>query len=187
MCLHNRMQLKPDIPKQFVQDSIPDCMNGADESEVLVTPIGCKDITMIPCFPGDVRCFPLYVVCHFEVGYILGIRYLKFCRNGQHLANCSSFVCAHHFKCPYSYCIPWGYRCDGKQDCPYGEDEEQCGTMTCAKLLRCKHSNICVHIADTCDEKFDCPEGEDELFCDLPICPNNCSCLHYALMKKMLC
>ena len=33
-------------------------------------------------------------------------------------------------KCPDSYCIPLVYQCDGKWDCPNGEDEVECGELS---------------------------------------------------------
>ncbi len=77
--------------------------------------------------------------------------------------------------------MPWGYRCDGKPDCPHGEDEKGCHEKNCHNLLKCKESIVCVHVTDTCNGRADCPLGEDELFCDLPVCPDGCTCLHYAM------
>ena len=34
-------------------------------------------------------------------------------------------VCNMRFKCELAYCIPWNYVCNGRWDCPNGEDENQ--------------------------------------------------------------
>ncbi len=97
------------------------------------------------------------------------------------LGDCKTFECPNHLKCADTYCVPWGYRCDGKPDCPHAEDEKSCLDKNCHNLLKCKESIVCVHVTDTCNGRADCPLGEDELFCDLPVCPDGCTCLHYAM------
>ncbi len=71
---------------------------------------------------------------------IAHVFYLKPCRNGKHLANCSAATCPHHFKCSSSYCIPIRYTYDGKQDCPVGDDEQNCHNRTCQGQFKCKSS-----------------------------------------------
>ncbi|XP_030850189.1 G-protein coupled receptor GRL101-like [Strongylocentrotus purpuratus] len=57
-----------------------------------------------------------------EYGFFTG------CRDVTHLRACGNFECPESYlKCPSSYCIPLRYRCDGKMDCPSGEDEAFCG------------------------------------------------------------
>ena len=74
-----------------------------------------------------------------------------------------------------------GYVCDGKQDCPMGDDEGQCNNQQCHHMLRCKDHSTCVHYFDVCNEVLDCPHGDDELYCDLPQCPANCTCHHHVI------
>ena len=92
-----------------------------------------------------------------------------------------------HFKCPDSYCVPWGYICDGKWDCPYGYDESHhfsCGPhRICDGMFKCKYSQICLHLGDVCDGYSDCPSKDDEFLCDIkvPPCINGCQCLNLAI------
>ncbi len=88
------------IPMLFVNDSIPDCHNGADEEDFFkerrhmdYTINTRSDISLLPCFPGDKICFPIFKLCLYEVNYYNGFRYLKTCRNGRHLANSVFFPC----------------------------------------------------------------------------------------------
>ena len=94
------------------------------------------------------------------------------CRNGGHLQSCKNFECNMKFKCAESYCIPWTYVCDGKWDCPEGDDELEnpaCGrNVNCIHMYRCrKTNNTCLHIGNVCDGINNCPLEDDKLFCDL--------------------
>ena len=82
-----------------------------------------------------------------------------------------------------SYCVPHHYVCDGKLDCPYGEDEDHC-LRTCPGMLRCRSSNVCVHKNYVGDNQTDCIETEDdEILQDLMPCreKGTCMCLGSAL------
>ncbi len=138
-------QINEYIPGVLEKDSIPDCFNGAEESadkatatENIICVGRCKSPTAIPCFSGDKHCFFLHELCIYELHDVLGPGFLKPCRNGKHLANCSAATCPHHFKCSSSYCIPIRYTCDGKQDCPVGNDEQNCHNRTCQGQFKCK-------------------------------------------------
>ena len=88
-----------------------------------------------------------------------------------------------HFKCPGYYCIPYSIVCNGKWECPWGTDEEQCQRNTCPGLFKCQKSVVCVTILSLCDGIEDCPLREDELFChpSIPKCPMYCNCLLYLI------
>ena len=92
------------------------------------------------------------------------------------------------FKCYDNYCIPWSYVCDGKWDCPKGEDELYISVCTrgldCVNMYHCrKTKHICLHLGNICDGHTDCPFCNDELLCELKIieCPSFCVCLLYAI------
>ncbi len=172
------------IPEALVNDSIPDCSSGEDESYYYVTRIDfhseskCPLDKNFPCFHGDTKCFSLDELCIYELQpFSKGI--LKYCRNGRHLANCTLFDCPSHFKCPGYYCIPWVMVCDGKYDCPYADDESlECADRSCSNMFKCKESSSCLHFLSVCDSAIDCPLGDDEKLCELPSCPWRCRCLH---------
>ncbi len=48
------------------------------------------------------------------------------------------------------YCIPWKYVCNGRQDCPLGDDEEACTEFHCDGLFKCLKTDVqfCVHYSD---------------------------------------
>ncbi|XP_060586516.1 uncharacterized protein LOC132742201 [Ruditapes philippinarum] len=70
-------------------------------------------------------------------GYIIG------CRSGMHLQNCDDFDCPRNtVKCPNSYCISLRFVCDGRFQCPGGQDEHNC---TCDS----KDRDIIIMIEDT--------------------------------------
>ena len=110
------------------------------------------------------------------------------CKTGSHIEQCQDFECNVHFKCPGYYCIPWGYICDGKWDCPDGCDESiihQCqGERTCTDMFKCKDSQICLHLEDICNNYSECPLGDDELLCELRggHCFLDCTCFQFAMM-----
>lgn len=64
-----------------------------------------------------------------------------------------------------SYCISYSNRCDGKFDCPLGDDENECiPELICPynSHYRCSDSGDCIEINQVCDDQVDCPGGEDE-------------------------
>ncbi|XP_053379720.1 uncharacterized protein LOC123526988 isoform X2 [Mercenaria mercenaria] len=96
--------------------------------EITVGPIVCSNdravITGKPfgkknnALNGQVRC----VFDIDSAGFVIGSR------SGQHLQECEHFSCpTNTVKCPGSFCLPVKFICDGKIQCPGGQDEEECG------------------------------------------------------------
>ena len=99
-----------------------------------------------------------------------------------HLYYCKEFECPSHFKCPESYCIPIRHICDSEQDCPFGEDEENCSILTCSGLFWCPVDKLCLSHIEICDGIIHCPlTKEDELFCNMNSCPKTCFCVGYGV------
>ncbi len=122
-------------------------------------------------------CFPMYKVCLFERDSI--DQALRYCPNGEHLQSCINHQCKSDFKCPQSYCIPTHYVCNGRADCPYGEDEQNC-SKSCPGLLRCRDDNVCVHPNYVGNGIVDClVSRDDEILKEIGKCPqgHNCHCL----------
>ena len=162
------------ISKELVNDLVSDC---PEEDEIISKQIvqvnanlECTNPNLLPCIPGHSRCYHFYDICIFRLNKN---NKLIPCRTGSHIQECEQFECNSHFKCPRYYCIPWGYICDGKWDCPNGYDEigkNRCYNNTnrkCKTMFRCKNSQLCLHVADFCDGYDDCPYNDDEILCNL--------------------
>ena len=110
------------------------------------------------------------------------------CTNGGHLENCRTFDCNQMFKCQKSYCVHWIYVCDGKWDCPQGDDElnnNVCsGEKNCQLMYKCRGFKLkCISIGNVCNGQVDCPFHDDEMHCAFKkvTCPQNCNCLTFAI------
>ena len=115
------------------------------------------------------------------------------CPNGRHLQYCKIFSCDILFKCLDNYCITWSYVCDGKWDCPKGEDELNISVcndkLPCISMYHCRNTkHICLHLGNMCNRHIDCPFGDDELLCEMKFieCPSFCVCLLYAIDCRAL-
>lgn len=91
---------------------------------------------------------------------------------------------ADQFECANSdTCIPSEFYCDGRVDCPLGEDESQCALAPCfnssvVKSFYCpsgvnhavyagsnRGGYYCIDASTVCDQEPDCNNAEDELNC----------------------
>ena len=126
-------------------------------------------------------------LCVFEFQYNTTI--LRHCRNGAHLYNCTYFQCSEHFKCQMSYCTPFELICDGKWDCPQGDDEINCQSFSCPNLFKCKNQTKCLHLSKICNKNNDCQFGDDELWCihdSLLVCSKKCKCFSQSIICSHL-
>ncbi len=173
----------------LVDDLVPDCGLEAEDEPALKQLLRqsifteCTIPGEISCRHGHSKCFNISRTCLYKIG---NTGHLEPCRTGEHLADCKLFECNARYKCPEFFCIPHSYVCDGKWDCPNGEDEMASGCRNdriCEHMFKCRNTLICIHIGNTCDKKEDCPLKDDELLCDVRnTCPKNCHCYHYALV-----
>lgn len=64
--------------------------------------------------------------------------------------------CSHNYRCKWSkMCLPIDQICDGKQQCPHGDDEQQCD-------FKCPHNCTCVgHTAKCSDGSFNLSRTRD--------------------------
>ncbi len=182
------------IPLILKHDLVPDCLDQSDEDEyhdflargsktTYSTNVslcnGPGDTTCVKNFPEV--CYPRHLYCIYEVHQSGTVG----CRNGGHLSNCQYHSCPSQFKCPDAYCVPVHTICDGKQDCPDGEDERNCQSVSCPGFLLCRHDNICVHPYDVWSGHVKCPMSmDDKALRNLPKCPLLCFCLGYAMSCK---
>ncbi|XP_030850194.1 low-density lipoprotein receptor-related protein 4-like [Strongylocentrotus purpuratus] len=163
------------FPRQVHCDGVIDCIGNTneDESECAYSTLGdaCDSATYITCNNG--ACASHTTRCLHELdeyGFFTG------CRDVTHLRACGNFECPEtYLKCPSSYCIPLRYRCDGKMDCPSGEDEAFCDEYECPDgSYRCHRQHYCISLDHVCDDIIHCTEQDDEEFCDQ--CPQGCEC-----------
>ena len=177
-----------EIDLNLKDDLVADCGPDAQDELLLLSLLKhkshfrCKRPHEIPCKSGHPKCYNITDICAFS----LDLSYhLHPCRTGGHLELCDAFQCNMMFKCYKSYCVPWSYLCDGKWDCPYGNDElSSCRPITaCPHLYSCRASRQCIHVGTVCDNTKNCPSGDDEEFCELKnhICPQQCHCLMFAM------
>ncbi len=181
------------IHQDLVDDLEIDCFpNGEDEPKLrnifeMRVFEECARENQIPCRNGHPKCFNVSEVCKHRLNKR---NHLTPCRFGEHLQHCKHFECNGMFKCPNSYCIPWGSVCDGKWQCPRGVDEfssDECDTHgKCVGLFKCASSVVCIHLLDVCDEEQNCPKGDDEYLCSLKdtICARQCLCVAEAIYCK---
>ena len=175
---------------KHVNDLVSDCGPESEDEPVLLSlkaklkTFKCKPWE-IPCIEGHTKCFNFTDICLYKLN--TGSHMIP-CRNGGYLDNCKKFECNEMFKCPDSYCVPWTYVCDGKWDCPFGEDEERnevcIGEIVCEGMFKCSYElHKCISLGNVCDNKLDCLLHDDEMFCELSLlkCPISCSCLLYAI------
>ena len=178
------------IDSKLQDDLVPDYGNNSEYETLLPNilknkTIFCKVSGKLPCQGGNSECYDLHFICIYRLNEL---SHLIPCTTGSHIEECKTFQCNQMFKCPEYYCIPWGYVCDGKWDCPHGYDESIVSlcqiNRKCENMFRCKHSQICIPITDTCNGILDCPYGDDEILCELKntVCLKLCVCLYFALM-----
>ena len=170
------------IPLSKLCNHIMDCKDGSDED------ISSDDnVHSVRNYPPNTT--QLVGVARREMDYSM-------CKNDgtcdpdvspcDHLRYCYVHECPEHFKCYMSYCIPYWLICDGKKDCPNGEDEAVCGKFLCRGMLKCMYDNFCVSILNVCDGIIHCPKSrEDEMLCEIIDRPSStCDIRGNALMCK---
>ena len=125
---------------------------------------------------GDFRALPSPAVVHFDPTADTGMS-ITMTKVQQPSGDNRTSVCPEsHFQCPGNgYCLPVFLRCNGVNDCPGLEDEQDCFTYTCPDFYRCIGSTICLHAEHVCDGLYQCPRQDDELYCNVT-CPVNCTC-----------
>ena len=124
--------------------------------------------------PERKECYPRAASCQLSSK-------AAYCSGQADHSNCDKALCPGQFKCYNSFCIDMDTVCDGRRNCPSGEDEMLCKKydlvsikQDCRGKFRCK--NKCIDLKHVCDRQKDCDEGEDEEICRSN-CPKQCECV----------
>ena len=172
-------------------DLVADCGSTAEDElhlQALLTynkATNCEHPFQIPCRTGHSKCFNITEVCSYSLDKY---HHLHPCRTGDHLESCINFECTLTFKCTISYCIQWSSICDGKWDCPDGDDErgQPCTDADrCRNMFKCQGpGQTCIPLGNVCDNTKHCPFSDDEHLCILSgvNCPGNCECQIFSLV-----
>ncbi|KAI3362051.1 hypothetical protein L3Q82_012395, partial [Scortum barcoo] len=83
------------------------------------------------------------------------------------VCNGPSVLCRHT-----SICLSHAKLCDGKKDCPEGDDEDFCVTTCPSKEdFKCKDRRSCISKNLVCDGRSHCLDGSDEVNCPSVVSP----------------
>ncbi|XP_050415154.1 very low-density lipoprotein receptor [Patella vulgata] len=163
------------IRHEYMCDGEHDCFDGSDESVDACVRRVCDKDEYFRCKDG--RCVPLRWYCDGDNDCLDGSDEPSVCGQRSTLhdyheslrkeraSECSS----DKIRCKNAYCIPKTYLCDGANDCPEHDDEQNCNRKERASdcssdKIRCKNA-YCIPKTYLCDGANDCPEHDDEQNC----------------------
>ncbi len=174
--------LVPDCPKQDDEDKYHAFLRNGSRAGFFTERILCKEPDATTCeknYKGV--CYPRHLYCvHTDISPKAKMTAVntETCRNAAHLTNCMRHTCPSLFKCPHAYCVPMYSVCNGKVDCPNGEDEEDCHNISCPGYLLCRYDNVCVHPHDVWSGRVKCLVSiDDKALHGTGACPDPCKCL----------
>ncbi|XP_047229389.1 low-density lipoprotein receptor-related protein 2 isoform X2 [Girardinichthys multiradiatus] len=86
-----------------------------------------------------------------------------------------------------SVCLPQNLLCDGKRDCPDGDDEEFCVGACPEEDFKCKDRRNCIPRSLLCDGRAHCHDGSDEVDCPTVAAPESQTSVLKCHSGSMLC
>ncbi|XP_074547092.1 uncharacterized protein LOC141805800 [Halichoeres trimaculatus] len=99
-------------------------------------------------------------------GVIAALKEIKSVPNSG-VCNKPSVLCRHT-----STCLDQTQLCDGKKDCPEGDDEDFCVTACPSEDdFRCQDRRSCISRSLVCDGRSHCGDGSDEVDCPVVASP----------------
>ncbi|XP_052831949.1 low-density lipoprotein receptor-related protein 1B isoform X1 [Octopus bimaculoides] len=122
------------------------------------------DCTQNPCYQNKFGC---HDTCNVDPH---GHPYCT-CQDGFTLMpdgkSCSFHCSEGMFACTSSNrCLMSENRCNGKTECPGGEDEQNCSEVECKENeFKCLNNNSCILSFWVCDSIKECKDGSDEANC----------------------
>ncbi|XP_043191509.1 low-density lipoprotein receptor-related protein 2-like [Amphibalanus amphitrite] len=151
------------IPRQWVCDGDPDCVDGADEDRVHANcaelPNTCTE-EQFTCNNG--RCISSHWECDHDNDCGDGSDEGKSCNTRYR--NCT----ADEFACDNAKCVRKAYHCDGDDDCGDYSDEKDCSkeeTECPPGEFSCGGKDLekrCIKYELVCNKVDDCENGADE-------------------------